>query len=138
MFPSPNDQTHSVGVLLEESVNWTVNGTVPDVGVALKPATGVKGVVVVVVVTGVVVATVVAIVVTTVVGTVVATVVAGVVGAVVATVVVVTVGVVVVVVTVSAATGMKIPAVTMMTRKTGKKKSARGHGSPDLSGTCSG
>jgi hypothetical protein len=48
VFPSPNDQSHEVGVPVDESVNCTVNGTVPDVGVALKPATGAAEVVVMV------------------------------------------------------------------------------------------
>ena len=59
-------------------------------------------------------------------------------GAVVVSVVVAAVGVVVVVVTLSTATGRAIPAINTMTRKTGKKKGARGHGSPDLSDTSSG
>ena len=33
-------QTHAVGVLVEVSVNWTVNGAEPEVGVPTKLATG--------------------------------------------------------------------------------------------------
>jgi hypothetical protein len=38
--PSPNDQTHDVGVLVEESTNWTVRGAFPDSTVEMKDATG--------------------------------------------------------------------------------------------------
>jgi hypothetical protein len=38
--PSPNVQFHEVGVLVELSVNITVNGTVPDVGTPVNDATG--------------------------------------------------------------------------------------------------
>jgi len=38
--PSPNDQFQIVGVLVELSVNVTVNGAVPDVGELVKLATG--------------------------------------------------------------------------------------------------
>ena len=38
--PSPNDQFHDVGELVEVSVNVTVNGAVPVNGVAVKFATG--------------------------------------------------------------------------------------------------
>ena len=48
MFPSPNDQSHDVGVPVDASVKCTVNGTVPDMGVALKPATRAAAVVVIV------------------------------------------------------------------------------------------
>ena len=41
--PSPNDQFHDVGELVEVSVNVTVNGAVPEVGVAVKFATGDAG-----------------------------------------------------------------------------------------------
>ena len=34
VFPSPNDQSHDVGVLVDVSVNRMVNGIVPDVGAA--------------------------------------------------------------------------------------------------------
>ena len=61
-LPSPNDQLHDVGVLVERSVNVTVNGAVPDVGEPVKEAIGVGTVV------GVVVGTDVGIVVGTVVG----------------------------------------------------------------------
>jgi len=53
--PSPKVQLHVVGELVEVSANWTVRGAVPDTGVALNPATGTCGcVVVAVVVTAVV------------------------------------------------------------------------------------
>jgi len=38
--PSPKFQVHCVGVLVEVSLNLTVKGTAPDVGVAVKLATG--------------------------------------------------------------------------------------------------
>ena len=38
--PSPNDQSHDVGELKEVSVNVTVSGLVPEVGEAVKLATG--------------------------------------------------------------------------------------------------
>ena len=38
--PSPNDQDHEVGVLVEASVKATVSGAVPEVGVPVKLATG--------------------------------------------------------------------------------------------------
>ena len=41
--PSPNDQFQDVGELVEVSVNVTVNGAVPDSGVAVKFATGDTG-----------------------------------------------------------------------------------------------
>jgi len=143
VFPSPNDQSHDVGVFADVSVNWIVSGIVPDVGVALKPATGAKGAMVVMVVTGSEVGTVVTSVVTAVVMTVVATdvgtvvtivvaaVVTTVVGTVVATVVTTVVGtdvgtvvttVVAVVFTSSAATGMAMPATSIRIIKTGMKK----------------
>jgi hypothetical protein len=51
VFPSPKFQFHVVGELVEESVNWTVNGAVPEVSEAVKLATGtVEAAVVVVVV----------------------------------------------------------------------------------------
>ena len=37
---SPNNQFHDIGVFVEVSVNATVNGAVPDNGVAVKLATG--------------------------------------------------------------------------------------------------
>ena len=40
-LPSPNDQLQEVGVFVDESVNVTVNGAVPEVGVPENPATGV-------------------------------------------------------------------------------------------------
>ena len=40
VFPSPKFQLHDVGELDEVSVNCTVRGAVPDVGVPLKLATG--------------------------------------------------------------------------------------------------
>jgi hypothetical protein len=39
-FPSPNDQSHEVGTFVDVSVNWTVNGATPPVGVAENSATG--------------------------------------------------------------------------------------------------
>ena len=41
-LPSPNDQLHDVGVLVELSVNVTVNGAVPEEGVPVNEATGAK------------------------------------------------------------------------------------------------
>jgi hypothetical protein len=41
VYPSPKDQTHDVGELVEVSMNWTVRGVVPDVLIAEKEATGV-------------------------------------------------------------------------------------------------
>jgi hypothetical protein len=38
--PSPKDQFHEVGEFVELSVNVTVNGAVPDVGVPVKLVTG--------------------------------------------------------------------------------------------------
>ena len=38
--PSPNDQSHDVGVLDEVSLNRTVKGTIPDVMSAVNDATG--------------------------------------------------------------------------------------------------
>ena len=38
--PSPNVQYHDVGELVDVSVNATVSGTVPEVGVPVKLATG--------------------------------------------------------------------------------------------------
>ena len=60
VFPSPKSHNHEVGKLVEVSVNWTVRGAEPDVGVPVKLETGYTGTVVVavmgaVVVTGVVV-----------------------------------------------------------------------------------
>jgi hypothetical protein len=80
--PSPKVQVQTVGDPLEVSVNWTVSGAVPDVGVPVKEATG-AGIVVGTVVV-VVVATVVAVVVGAVGVVVVVTVVAVVVGTMVA------------------------------------------------------
>jgi hypothetical protein len=40
VLPSPNDQTHDVGVLVEESTNWTARGAFPDSTVEMKDATG--------------------------------------------------------------------------------------------------
>ena len=40
MDPSPKFQFQAVGVFVEVSENLTVNGIVPEVGVALKFATG--------------------------------------------------------------------------------------------------
>ena len=94
--PSPKDQAQEAGDPLEVSVNWTVSGAVPDVGVPVKDATGAGIAVVgtaVVVVTGTVVVVVVATVVAVVVGTVVVVVVATVVAVVVGTVVAVVAGV---------------------------------------------
>ena len=48
VFPSPKFQLHEVGELVEVSVNCTVSGAVPDVGVTMKFATGEGGAVVVV------------------------------------------------------------------------------------------
>jgi len=39
-LPSPKSQDHAVGDSEEVSVNWTVRGTVPEVGVAENAATG--------------------------------------------------------------------------------------------------
>jgi hypothetical protein len=41
--PSPNVQNHDVGELADVSVNATVRGAVPDVGVPVKLAIGVVG-----------------------------------------------------------------------------------------------
>ena len=41
VFPSPKFQLHDVGELVEVSVNCTVRGAVPDVGVPVKLATGI-------------------------------------------------------------------------------------------------
>ena len=38
--PSPNVHAHDVGELVDASVNTTVRGAVPDVGVPVKLATG--------------------------------------------------------------------------------------------------
>jgi len=38
--PSPKFQSHEVGELEDASVNWTTSGAAPDVGVAVKLATG--------------------------------------------------------------------------------------------------
>jgi len=40
VMPSPNDQTHEVGVFVDESTNWTASGHGPSVSVAVKEATG--------------------------------------------------------------------------------------------------
>jgi hypothetical protein len=40
VLPSPKLQFHVVGVLVEVSLNWTVSGAVPVVGVPEKLATG--------------------------------------------------------------------------------------------------
>jgi hypothetical protein len=40
MFPSPNVQFHDVGPFVERSVNVTLSGAVPEVGVPTKLATG--------------------------------------------------------------------------------------------------
>ena len=40
-LPSPKSQLQLVGMLVELSVNVTVNGAVPEVGVPVKSATGV-------------------------------------------------------------------------------------------------
>ena len=37
---SPNDQSHEVGLLDDVSINVTVSGAIPDVGVPVKLATG--------------------------------------------------------------------------------------------------
>jgi hypothetical protein len=39
--PSPNDQTHEVGEFVDESMNWTLIGTVPEVTFEWNNATGV-------------------------------------------------------------------------------------------------
>ena len=41
-LPSPKDQFQYVGELVEVSLNWTVRGATPEVGIALKLETGVK------------------------------------------------------------------------------------------------
>ena len=38
--PSPKSQVHETGVFDDVSVNWTVNGVVPDKEVSVKDATG--------------------------------------------------------------------------------------------------
>ncbi len=40
VLPSPNDQSHEVGESVEVSVNVTVSGLTPEVGEAVKLATG--------------------------------------------------------------------------------------------------
>ena len=40
VLPSPKIHNHDVGVFVELSVNVTVKGRLPDVGVPLNPATG--------------------------------------------------------------------------------------------------
>ena len=40
LVPSPKSQNHEVGVFVEVSVNATERGEVPEVGVAVNPATG--------------------------------------------------------------------------------------------------
>jgi hypothetical protein len=40
VLPSPNDQTHDVGVFTEESTNWTVRGALPDSTVDRNAASG--------------------------------------------------------------------------------------------------
>ena len=40
MPPSPNDQNHEVGVFVEESIKWTLNGIVPAVTFDTNDATG--------------------------------------------------------------------------------------------------
>ncbi|MCX6696836.1 MAG: hypothetical protein NTV84_04615 [Methanoregula sp.] len=40
VLPSPKFQIHEVGVLVDLSVNVTVNGAVPEVGVPVKLETG--------------------------------------------------------------------------------------------------
>jgi hypothetical protein len=129
-IPSPNDQIHPVGVLVDASVNCTIRGAVPDAGLAEKAATGATAATAVVV-------TVVGDVVATVVGTVVATVVAVVVAAVVAVTAVVAVavgvtvpvgvavavGAVVTVVLSAAAGAMTMLRITIVRQKTKKKVS---------------
>ena len=39
-FPSPNDQFQPVGEPVDRSVNWTVSGATPEVGVPVKLAVG--------------------------------------------------------------------------------------------------
>lgn len=136
-IPSPNDQTHTAGALADASVNCTVRGAVPEVGLAEKAATGATAVAAVV---ATVVGEVVATVVTTVAGTVVAAAVAVVVAAAVAVTVgdavtvgvTVTVGVAVAVVAgavgvavtvvLSAAAGMiRMPGIMMEKQKARKK-----------------
>ncbi|OQA58290.1 MAG: hypothetical protein BWY45_01258 [Euryarchaeota archaeon ADurb.Bin294] len=39
VVPSPKSHAHMVGLPVDVSVNWTVSGAVPDVGVAVKSAT---------------------------------------------------------------------------------------------------
>ena len=41
--PSPNDQDHEVGLLVEVSVKVTLSGAVPDIWVPVKAATGFTG-----------------------------------------------------------------------------------------------
>ena len=43
LVPSPKLHDHAVGVFVEVSVNVTFNGTMPDVGVPVKLATGGEG-----------------------------------------------------------------------------------------------
>ena len=47
--PSPNDQFQDEGELVDASVNATVSGNFPEVGVPVKLATGVTGAVVTVI-----------------------------------------------------------------------------------------
>ena len=86
VFPSPKFHNHDVGELAEVSVNWTVRGVLPEVGLPKKVATGESGAVVAVV-AGVVVVVVTGMVVAVVVTTAVIVVVTGTVVAVVVTVV---------------------------------------------------
>jgi hypothetical protein len=38
--PSPNDQTHEVGVFVVESINWTFSGMFPELTFEMKSAFG--------------------------------------------------------------------------------------------------
>ena len=40
LLPSPKSQIHDVGVPVDWSVNWTANGTLPEVGVTANAAIG--------------------------------------------------------------------------------------------------
>jgi hypothetical protein len=121
-IPSPNDQIHPVGVLVDASVNCTIRGAVPDAGLAEKAATGATAATAVV---GTVVGDVVATVVTVVVAAVVAVtaVVAVAVGVTVPVGVAVAFGAAVTVVLSAAAGAMTMPRITIVRQKTKKKVS---------------
>jgi hypothetical protein len=41
VYPSPKTQLHEVGVLVDVSLNWTANGSTPEVAFEVKLDTGV-------------------------------------------------------------------------------------------------